>query len=129
MDTQKQSVGKIGEEIATLHLFEKGFSIIDRNYWKPWGEIDIIAKKDEIWHFVEVKSVSCEASSNGKVNYDDYSPEDNVHEWKVRRLERAIQTYLDEKKVGEDDEWQIDIMAIFIDFLSKKAIIRITEDI
>jgi putative endonuclease len=45
MDTNKQKVGRLGEDLAALFLKEKGFAIIDRNYWKPWGEIDLVAQK------------------------------------------------------------------------------------
>ncbi|MCG2694717.1 YraN family protein, partial [Candidatus Parcubacteria bacterium] len=56
--TQKQIIGNLGEGIACNYLKNEGFNIIERNYWKPWGEIDIIAQKGAILHFVEVKSVS-----------------------------------------------------------------------
>ena len=55
--TQKQKIGDLGEGIACNYLKNKGFKVIDRNYWKPWGEIDIIVKKQGIIHFVEVKTV------------------------------------------------------------------------
>ena len=66
MKTQKQIIGDLGEGITCNYLQDKGFKIIDRNYLKPWGEIDIIAEKPktmfgqgkEIIHFVEVKTVS-----------------------------------------------------------------------
>ncbi|MFA5997216.1 MAG: YraN family protein [Candidatus Paceibacterota bacterium] len=56
--TIKQNVGRLGEDIAIKHLENKGFTIICLNYRKKCGEIDIIAKKREITHFIEVKSVS-----------------------------------------------------------------------
>jgi len=48
------SIGRLGEDIATGYLKNRGFHIITRNYRKKWGEIDIIAKKDNVLHFVEV---------------------------------------------------------------------------
>lgn len=69
--TPKQIIGQIGENIAVKHLKKLGYKILDRNYRKKWGEIDIIAEKNEskslfqrvfkakkILHFIEVKSVS-----------------------------------------------------------------------
>lgn len=127
MDTEKQKVGKIGEDLAVKHLVKLGYTILGRNYWKPWGEIDVIAEKEGVLHFVEVKSVS--TSFGGSVAAKDcYTPEDNVHEWKMKRLERVIQTYLDEKRVSDEAPWQLDVMAVFIDFQAKRARIRITED-
>lgn len=46
----------IGEDIATNYLKKKGYKIIERNFRKGYGEIDIIAVKDKILVFVEVKT-------------------------------------------------------------------------
>ncbi len=56
--SEKRKIGDLGEGISCNYLKNKGFSIIDRNYWKPWGEIDIIASKKGVIHFVEVKTVT-----------------------------------------------------------------------
>jgi putative endonuclease len=48
--------GNIAEEKACTYLVEMGFEIIERNFYARFGEIDIIASKDEVLHFVEVKS-------------------------------------------------------------------------
>ena len=48
--------GNIAEDRASEFLLEKGFSVIERNFYSRFGEIDIIALKDEVLHFVEVKS-------------------------------------------------------------------------
>ena len=50
--------GVKGEEVATKYLEKKGFLIVNRNYRKKWGELDIVAEKEGIVHFVEVKTVS-----------------------------------------------------------------------
>lgn len=119
-DTEKQKVGKMGEETGCKFLMKYGFKIIDRNYWKKWGEIDIVAEKDNLLHFIEVKSVSRET---------DFSPEENVHPWKQKRLARVIQTYLLEKRVPDEKEWQVDVMAVFLDFAKRTAKIRMTENV
>jgi len=52
-----RSKGDIFEQKATIFLQKQGFSIVDKNFYaKKLGEIDIIAIKDNIYHFVEVKS-------------------------------------------------------------------------
>ena len=58
--SETQKTGEIGENIAVKFLMKHGFSILDRNYTKKWGEIDIVAEKDNKISFIEVKSVSCE---------------------------------------------------------------------
>lgn len=122
--TEKQKIGEIGENIAVKHLVKQRYKILDRNFRKPWGEIDIIAKKDNILYFVEVKSVSYETAK-----FNDYDPENNVDDWKIKKLNRVIQSYLGYIKAPEEQQWQINIMAIFVDLKNKKAKIRITEDI
>jgi putative endonuclease len=48
--------GNLAEERACRFLDENGFMIVERNFYSRFGEIDIIATKDEVLHFVEVKS-------------------------------------------------------------------------
>ena len=60
---------------------------------------------------------------------DYYNPEENVHYHKQKRLSRAIQTYLSEKKIPENQVYQVDVGAVFLDFSRRRARIRITEDI
>lgn len=121
--TKKQKIGQIGENIACMFLKKHGYAIIDRNYRKKWGEIDIVAKKDRVLHFIEVKSVSY------KVNHETHQPEENVHPWKRKRLARAVQTYILANKVSDETEWQIDVLAVFLDFNRRKAKIRTTKNI
>jgi len=49
-------VARLGEEIATQYLRKKGYQIIDRNFRKGYGEIDIVATFQNILVFVEVKT-------------------------------------------------------------------------
>ena len=118
----KKKIGALGENMACRFLVKHGFRILDRNYSKKWGEIDIVAEKDKIFRFIEVKSI---------VSYETnrYRPEENVHYQKLKRLSRVIQTYLLDKKVSYETEWQIDIMAVFLDLENKKARFRFTENI
>ena len=44
--SETQKIGEIGENIAVKFLVKHDFSILDRNYTKKWGEIDIVAEKD-----------------------------------------------------------------------------------
>ncbi|MDX1766220.1 MAG: YraN family protein [Candidatus Saccharimonadales bacterium] len=48
-------VGKQAETIAAEYLRSRGFLVIDRNWKIPAAEIDIIAKRNGIVYFVEVK--------------------------------------------------------------------------
>src|SRR5947209_6344330 len=96
--TIKRRIGDIGEGLACRFLMKQNFVIKDRNYLKKYGEIDIVATKNGIYHFIEVKTVSKNLLMH-KYNvihetFDEYRPEDNVHPWKLLRLGRTIQAYL-----------------------------------
>jgi putative endonuclease len=123
--SKKHKLGDIGEDIVAKKLTRDGYRIVERNYWRPWGEIDLIGEKGNTLHFIEVKSVSCEAPfGRGGIR-----PEENMHEGKIRRLHRAIQTYLLEKKVPKSKSWQLDLACVFIDVANKKAKIELMENI
>lgn len=122
------AIGKTGEDLAVKHLVKQKFKILSQNYRQKWGEIDIIAKKDGILHFIEVKSVSYET------DFDNYLPEENVHRFKRKRLARTINTYLAENNVsyetqGGEPEFQVDIIAVFFDPVTKNSKIRVLENI
>jgi putative endonuclease len=48
--------GNIAEERACEHINAEGFTIVQRNFYSRFGEIDIIATKENVLHFIEVKS-------------------------------------------------------------------------
>ena len=126
--SDSQKTGEIGENVAVKFLMKHGFAILDRNYTKKWGEIDIIAEKENKLHFVEVKSVVREVLENiSPENLDEYRPEDNMHPWKLQRLGRTIQSYLMEKKFEGD--WQLDLITVKIDQQSRKAKVEMIENI
>lgn len=128
--TQKQHIGRLGEDITVKHLENKGFTVIERNYLKKYGEIDIIAQKDEIIHFIEVKSVSYENNpSVSHVTPDNYRPEDNVHAQKLKRLSRTIQAYLLSKHQNEEPVWVFDVVMVKINMNKQQAHVKVLEDI
>jgi len=72
-----KEIGKYGEEIAKNFLIKRGFKILEMNWhYSRMSEIDIIASKNNIIHFVEVKTRSndkfgmpLEAVNKRKLNY------------------------------------------------------------
>jgi len=139
-------IGELGEDIACKYLEKKGFRILDRNYRKKWGELDIVAQKGNIYHFVEVKALTVSpafASSFGRAQYEtpynnklytgqtphQYKPEDAVQPWKIKRLQRAIQSYLLQKRLYETVDWLFDIIAVEIEFQNRNAKVRFIEGI
>ena len=134
--SEKQKVGELGENIAVKFLVKHDFLILDRNYTKKWGEIDIVAEKNSKLYFIEVKSVSREtlntfipkSYNNSDTRYQS-RPEDNMHPWKLKRLSRTIQTYLLSKKISEDREWQVDLLVVYLCQKEKRARVKVVSDI
>jgi putative endonuclease len=134
--TAKRKLGDIGENVACEYLRRHGYEILERNYLRKWGEIDIIARKGLVTHFVEVKSVSCESSalngSHGTLRpgsgpSGSYRPEENMHPGKLKRLHRTIEIYLlHAKQVGD---WQLDLVTARIDTRTHQARVELLENI
>ncbi len=125
---EKNEIGAYGETIAASWLQKKGFTLLDTNYLKKWGEIDIVAqetaKNTHIIHFVEVKTVSHETKADLKqaVARGTWRPEENVHFKKIQRMNRAIESWLLENDC--DLDWQIDVVAIRVVVSEKYATIK-----
>lgn len=126
--TVRRKLGDVGENIASMFLTKHGYRILGRNYLRKWGEIDIIASKDNLLHFVEVKSVSRRTSEWVTHGTSAYRPEENVHPQKLKRLFRTIQTYLLEKKL-DDTDWQLDVAVVLIDEEKRKGRVELIENV
>lgn len=117
-----KTIGKLGEKIAETFLKRKGYKIIDKNYISrkvsgpQRGEIDIIAEKDNVISFVEVKTLS------GIKNL--FLPENKVDFRKRKKIIKMAEEWFIEKRLSMDRPWQIDVVAIEIDFSTKKAKIK-----
>lgn len=123
-------IGKIGEDIAEKWLFSMDFVILERNYLKKWGEIDIVAREtSEKLHFIEVKSVSYETKSDLEwaVPYETYRPEEKVDRMKQERLKRAIESWISEKSYF--GEFQIDILVVYLVPREKYARVKCLENV
>jgi len=109
-----KQVGTLGEKIAENYLKNKGYQILDRNYFfripgnSQKGEIDIIAQKSGIISFVEVKTLR---QAQGK----PFSPEEKVNFGKQRKLRITAESWLMKKKIPLNSKWQIDVISIIIE--------------
>ena len=95
-----QRVGKWGEDAVTEYLAGRGYEIITRNARTPYGEIDIVAKQDDITIFVEVKS---------RTSHKMGLPEESVNFRKQARMLACAEHYAAENAI---DHWQIDVIAV-----------------
>ena len=103
-DTRK-TTGGFGEEVAAKYLRSRNYSIIEKNFRTPFGEIDLIAERDGCVVFLEVKT---------RIS-DHFGPPLSAITWaKKKRIIRNCQYYLKLKKIL----WgpcRIDVMGIKLD--------------
>jgi putative endonuclease len=98
----RRRFGNRGEDLAAVFLMARGFKILTRNWSCRLGEIDVVAEKDNVVHFVEVKTRRSTTFGN---------PEDAITRKKLLHLQRTVQTYLLQAKVPPRN-YQIDALAI-----------------
>lgn len=103
-------IGGIGEEIAAKYLKKEGYYILERNYRNKFGEIDIIAAKNNYTIFVEVKSRSSE-------NYIKLAQ--SLYDKQIHNLRRAAIFYFAEKNIHLSPI-RFDLIALKIDPAAKK---------
>ena len=120
----KRGTGDLGESIVCQFLERRGFKIISRNYLKPWGEIDIVAEKGAVIHFVEVKTLSRE-NSTGVSREMSHQPEDLVDERKLRKVARTAEIYMESAK--DTREYQVDVVGVILDQQTRTARCRLLE--
>ena len=75
---------KLGEDKACEYLKKLGFKIIERNFRKGYGEIDIVAIDKDVLVFVEVKT---------RTSNEFGSPLEGITYWKLKSLIRTAQFY------------------------------------
>lgn len=98
------SLGKTGEDMATLYLKRKGYRIIKRNFRTKLGEIDIIAKDGMTLVFCEVKT---------RIGRSYGHPIEAVTKSKQRRIRKIAEIYLAMlKNPREFDSVRLDVISI-----------------
>ncbi len=102
MTDRRQSIGRRGEAIARARLREMGYRVLESNYRTRRGEIDLVARHEGEYVFVEVRSKS--ARSAGQ-------PEESITPRKRDHLIAAAQQYL-QSHDADGADWRIDLVAI-----------------
>ena len=105
MGGQRQFFGQRGEQDAAEKALERGYSILERNYRTPYGEIDLILQSPEgAIVFAEVK-----ARSGSFFGY----PESAVDSRKKTHIIRSAYCFLEERYPDDDGiPWRVDILAL-----------------
>lgn len=91
--------GNQAEDLACGFLYDNGFSIVQRNFYSRFGEIDIIAVKEEVLHFIEVKSA-----------FDYESAVQNITPKKLSKVIKTGELYL--KKNGLNVAYMYDAVVV-----------------
>jgi putative endonuclease len=81
--------GRKAEKAASVYLEMRGYKVLERNWRRPDAEIDIIAKKDNVIYFVEVKY---------RRNDDQGGGLEAITSSKLKHMQRAAQGWVEETK-------------------------------
>lgn len=100
----RNKTGVWGEIFAARYLRDNGYDILSSNYVCRFGELDIVAQKDGVFCFVEVKT----RNQNTKIR-----PMEAVDEGKQKRLEMAAKSFLSAAKI--DGESRFDVCEVYLD--------------
>ena len=99
MGLKEYLFGFSAEDRACEFLQKNGFVILCRNFRSRFGEIDIVAKKDEILHFIEVKAT-----------LGEYETEYRLTKSKFEKITKTINFYM--MKESFNNEFQVDFIGI-----------------
>lgn len=102
MSRARVILGQWGEDLAADYLTAHGYQLLERNVRTPYGEIDLIARREERLIFVEVKT-----RSSTQFGY----PESGLTPQKQSHLLAAIDAYFQEHSELACD-WQVDVIAV-----------------
>jgi putative endonuclease len=103
MNRRKQ-IGRQGEEIAAKYLTDKGYKILQRNWYCSTGELDIVAEDDNTLIFVEVRTRRGDHFGTA---------EESITPDKQARLVELAQSYLQEI-TPLHQSWRIDVIAVHL---------------
>ena len=106
MHPQTATMGRDAEAAACRELQRNGYRILDRNWRRPWGELDVVAERAGVIHFIEVKG-----SLRRTDGFEPYLRADGLKMTKVRRTAR---TWLAAHSMTEDTEWQMDVVSVIM---------------
>jgi len=95
--------GNRGEQLAKQYLVKKGFEILETNYHSAMGEIDIIARKCDTVHFIEVKYRTSEMFGSGR---------EAVTASKQRTIHKLATRYLVANKLYYEVDISFDVIEI-----------------
>ncbi len=114
-----KTIGQIGEDLAVKHYKSLGYTVLTKRFFnrvgKQFGEIDFIAKKDDILVFVEVKTRTQEEGKFG-------TAVEAVNKSKQHKLIKIVEVFLQKHQEFIDFNIQIDVCAVLLNPIDKQAV-------
>ncbi len=111
--TKKQMIGELGEKEAVVFLKNKGYKILETNLKGKGFEIDIIARKQNVIYFFEVKT-SFFLQPTGRF-YKKLFPLEHINKQKIDSLYKGVRYFFKQKKLNiEKDPWKIIFLGIVL---------------
>lgn len=93
--------GHRAEWLAALMLMTKGYRIAARRFKTPVGEVDLIARKNDLILFVEVKARASQQAALDSVSLSSQ-----------KRIESAGEWWISQQKDASQLSWRCDIVAV-----------------
>lgn len=93
--TPKRVIGNIGEREAVRYLKKKKYKILEKNYTALGAEIDVIAMKDGVTAFIEVKTRNVK-----HLGYKEARPASSVTAEKQRKIIKTASYYISHNRPG-----------------------------
>lgn len=101
-----RTVGTEKERLAARYLADRGYTILETNYYCKAGEIDLIAREEEYLCFIEVKY---------RADLSAGYPEEAVDPRKAGRITRSALYYMNMHGIPDDTPCRFDVVAILGD--------------
>ena len=107
MKNLNYQTGKLGENLARQYLIKKGYKILTSNFRSRFGEIDIIASKNNALVFIEVKL---------KIGEETGQPEEMINRRKINQIQKMAEIFLQTNPsiAQKFPFWQLDAVCIVL---------------
>lgn len=119
MSDARVKLGRQGEELAVAELTRRGYEIVTRNWHCQAGEVDIVTRRDEAWHFFEVRT---------RRGREFGTPEESLTPAKQQRMIDVALTYLGEHNLNDVD-WRVGLVAVEMNRAGKLLRLEVYDSI
>ena len=119
MNSARVRLGRLGEDLAASELVRRGYEIEVRNWRCHLGEVDIVARQDDLWVFFEVRT---------RRGREFGTPEDSLTPAKQQRMIDVGLAFLAEHEV-DDVDWRVGLVAIEMDRAGRLLRLKVHDSV